>query len=96
MALYLKALSAGDCEAARTMEAGGIAARDDGLCGRIAVSDVGWDRSPAQPNDRERVFSTQLTATGWDGGLPDGKHTVFFTVQQQDDGSWKVTGGSGP
>jgi hypothetical protein len=94
---YLRALSSGDCNSAHSLATSTFTAGNGELCGHLTVKSYTPLRSPANPNDREVVFATNLVTQGGDASMPDGLHTWFYTLVRQTDGAWRlVGGGSGP
>lgn len=95
--LYLDALQAGNCDAARAMTSPSFKIGNGELCGALRVLAYSIDGDPARPSDGEVVYATTLTTTGGDASMPDGQHTWFYTLTRQANGEWRISGGgSGP
>ena len=94
---YLKALVAGDCETGRMLVTARFRIGTGELCGVTHVSAYRINAEPARPPE-ELIFATILTTTGTaDGSIQAGALTWFYSLVQQPDGSWRITGGgSGP
>jgi hypothetical protein len=94
---YLTALKAGDCDSAHQLAAASFTESNGDLCGNVRVSAFSPLLGPATPKDGEVVFSTELTTSGGDFSMRDGQHTVFYTLDRQTNGAWRISGGgSGP
>ena len=94
---YLIALKAGDCGTAHQLADPSFTRSNGDLCGDLHVSAFSPLTGPATPRDGEVVFSTELTTSGGDFSMRDGQHTVFYTLDRQPNGVWRISGGgSGP
>lgn len=66
------------------------------LCGHLRVKSYTPVGDPATPGN-EAIFSTNLITQGGDASMPDGLHTLFYSLAKQADGAWRVaSGGTGP
>ena len=97
LGVYLEALKAGDCKAARRLAARTFIPGNGELCGQLKVTSYKDPGEPALAGNGEAIFSTTLTVTGADDSIRDGDNVWFYTLMKQTDGQWRLTGGgSGP
>jgi hypothetical protein len=95
--VYLRALEAGDCDAARALATSTFVVGNGELCGVLDVTGFNGLTGPAVPRDGEVVFSTTLTTGGDDRSIQEGDQTWFYTLVRQPNGAWRLAGGgSGP
>lgn len=94
---YLAALRDGDCATSRTLETANFAASGQDFWGPFQITAYEIDPDMATPRDGEVEFAAQVTTRGGDFTLPDGPHTMFFPLDRQETGAWRVAGGgTGP
>jgi hypothetical protein len=94
---YLRALVAGDCEAAHALATGSFTVGNGELCDAVVVSDFEPLGQPATPSEDEVIYSTVLTISGdTDGSIEPGEQTWFYSLRRTDGGWRLVGGGSGP
>jgi len=94
---YLSALLDGDCPRSRTLETASFAATGSDFC--IWFQTTAYEINPnmATPADGKVEFDAQVTTRGGNFTLPDGSHTMFFPLDRQATGAWRVAGGgTGP
>ncbi|WP_337974345.1 hypothetical protein [Cellulomonas sp. NTE-D12] len=97
LSVYLRALKAGDCKTARRLATSTFSFGNGELCGHLKVWSYTEPGQPALPGNGEAIFSTELSVTGADASMNNGKNTWFYVLKQQADGQWRlVGGGSGP
>lgn len=97
LSVYLKALKARDCQTASQLATATFSFGNGELCGHLKVQSYTEPAQPAIPGNGEAIFSTELSVTGADSPMNNGKNTWFYDLKQQADGQWRlVGGGSGP
>ncbi|OZB89175.1 MAG: hypothetical protein B7X41_04235 [Microbacterium sp. 14-71-5] len=97
LSVYLQALKAGDCKTASRLATSTFSFGSGELCGHVKVWSYTEPGQPALPGNGEAIFSTNLSITGADASMNNGKNTWFYVLKQQADGQWRlVGGGSGP
>lgn len=95
--VFLKTLVIGDCAAARKLSTPSGFAQVGGFCQRIHVVDFTILGDGASVGPDEVTFATELAIERGDDSLPAGDHTIFFSLERQPGGPWRVTGGgTGP
>lgn len=94
---YLRALVAGDCDAAHALAESSFSIGNGELCGDVRVSAFSLRGGGATPEADDVVYATVLTTGGSsDGSIRPGKTTWFYDLERHG-GEWKlVGGGSGP
>lgn len=96
LSVYLEALKAGDCQTASKLATATFSGNGE-LCGHLKVQSYTEPDQSALPGNGEAEFSTELSVTGADASMHNGKNTWFYILKQQTDGQWRlVSGGSGP
>lgn len=98
LAAYLDALVAGDCSTARRFADKTFVPGNGELCGDVHVDRATIDGIAATPTVHEAVFATTLTTSGSDDQtIPVGEVIWYYTLEEQTDGAWRITGGgTGP
>ena len=97
LAVFLKTLVVGDCSAARQLSTESGFSQVGGFCSRIHVVDFEIVGDGSARGEAAVTYATSLRTEGGNDVLPDGTHTIFFTLERQVSGAWRVTGGgSGP
>jgi len=96
--LYLDAVVAGNCDAARAMTTASFTVGNGDLCGITRIMAYSIADQPARPNDNEVVYAATITTAGGDASMPDGPHTWFYTLTRlATNGEWRISGGgTGP
>ncbi|PKW27628.1 hypothetical protein [Phycicoccus duodecadis] len=93
---YLRALEAGDCDAARALSTGAFARGSGDLCGDVRVSSARVTEPAATPAPDHVTYATVLVTEGGDDTLPGGETTWFYSLERTGGGWRLVGGGSGP
>ncbi|KRE60671.1 hypothetical protein [Nostocoides sp. Soil756] len=93
---YLRALEAGDCDAARAISTPTFTGGNGDLCGDVRVSSSSVTEPAAAPEPDHLTYATVLVTEGGDDTLPAGVTTWFYRLERTA-GGWRVAGGgSGP
>jgi hypothetical protein len=98
LAVYLRALQAGDCTAGRALGTATFRVGNGELCGATTVTAIRVTGDPATPSGDEVVFATVLTTTGTrDRSVRAGDTIWFYSLDRQPNGAWRLAGGgTGP
>lgn len=90
---YVEALASGDCDTARALATTDFG--DAGMCGHITT--YGIIGTPSGEWAGHEEYELTIATRGLDVTVADGRHTWWYTLAQQPEGAWRVSGGgSGP